>query len=364
MTLTEYQNIINSIDKSNKNRNWFSTIMKSSPEYIKLKNILKQGILDKRFPPDCNIPSRKSLMRKYGFARATVDRAVSELISEGILRGQRGSGTYVVGLPDKAKKSRVVYVILHRQTRIGDTIISPFLEVLQDRVHNGLRLKFITINDIVINTETYLKDATAFIFCQLSPTYYDVAVNLQQRNYPILLMNREDSFFDFVTTDRFCAYEKALSEQSGSVGAVFRQICLEDPYLIQGRAGLFRAVAMNPNLYTNPEWILEMPRKFGCKNTVKQVMDMLSNNPPRWLVVDGFLTTCVLTTIHALGMEIGQDINLLLFEPEEKPEFSKGYIEMNQDYRTMGELTFEWLKQRNKGKKFQVKVLPIINKMI
>jgi len=327
------------------------------------QSLLKQGIVENRFPATSRIPSRKSLMRKYGFARATIDRGVTELISEGILRGQRGSGTYVVGLSEKAKRNRTVYVVLHRQTRIGETMISPFLEVLQDHIHDGLKLKFITINDIMINTEAYLKDAAAFIFCQLSPIYYEAAVNLKQRNYPVLLMNREDSFFNFVTTDLFRAYEKALSNQSGGVGAVFRQICLDDPYLNEGRAGLFRAIAMNPKLDTRPEWIIEMPRSFGCRKTVKKVMDMLSTNPPAWLAVDGYLITCVLTTIHALGMEIGRDINLLLIEPQEDLESETGCIIMQQDYRAMGELAFEWLKKLNRKEKFQIKVPPIITKM-
>ncbi len=337
--------------------------MRVTPEYVKLKNLLKNNICEGRFPSGRKIPSRNLLMRKYGFARATVDRAVNELVREGILRGQRGSGTYVVGLKGKKQQQGTVYVVLHRQTRLHETAISPFLEELQDGISPELKLSFITIHEVMINTEGYVRDAVAFIFCQLSPVYYEAALNLQKRNFPVLLMNREDCYFNFITTDRYGGYDKALSDCSGGIGAVMRQVCLDDPYLNEGRAGFFRAISMNPNLHTKPEWLVEMNSSFGCRVTVKKVMDMLANNPPEWLVVDGYLITCVQTTINALGLEIGRDINLVLFEPQEIPGAEKGVILLSQDYHEMGRIALEWLKKLKHKDKFQKYVLPIIKKI-
>ncbi len=60
---------------------------------------VKHSILDeiKKLEKDSRLPSRTDLMVKYNVTRTTIERAISELIGEGILYARDGSGTYVAG---------------------------------------------------------------------------------------------------------------------------------------------------------------------------------------------------------------------------------------------------------------------------
>ena len=69
---------------------------------------LKQSILQEiaTLEPYQRMHSRPALCKKYNVARATVDKALSELVSEGKLYSVRGSGTYVApSLPSSAADS-------------------------------------------------------------------------------------------------------------------------------------------------------------------------------------------------------------------------------------------------------------------
>jgi GntR family transcriptional regulator / MocR family aminotransferase len=56
---------------------------------------LRDAILDGRIAPGAQIPSSRELAREFGIGRNTVVSAVEQLITEGYLQGERGSGTYV-----------------------------------------------------------------------------------------------------------------------------------------------------------------------------------------------------------------------------------------------------------------------------
>ncbi|MDO8686092.1 MAG: GntR family transcriptional regulator [Clostridiales bacterium] len=63
-----------------------------------LYNKVKQQILDyiKDFPIGTRIPSRTQLMERFGVTRTTIERAISELIGEGVFSSRIGSGTYIL----------------------------------------------------------------------------------------------------------------------------------------------------------------------------------------------------------------------------------------------------------------------------
>src|SRR5262245_29856639 len=59
--------------------------------YLKLRNAILAG----RIASGAQIPSSRELARELGVARNTVLNAVEQLITEGYLQGEPGSGTYV-----------------------------------------------------------------------------------------------------------------------------------------------------------------------------------------------------------------------------------------------------------------------------
>src|SRR5215471_18535250 len=70
--------------------------------YRQLYEQLRTAILERRLQPGAKLPSTRNLADELGVARNTVMGAYEQLLAEGYLEGETGSGTYVArDLPDK-----------------------------------------------------------------------------------------------------------------------------------------------------------------------------------------------------------------------------------------------------------------------
>lgn len=76
------------------------------PAYLQIADDLRSQILDGSLRADDQLPIAADLMADYGVSRIVVRNAVNVLINEGLVRTQRGSGTYVRA--HKPVKKRVV----------------------------------------------------------------------------------------------------------------------------------------------------------------------------------------------------------------------------------------------------------------
>lgn len=74
-----------------------SSIDRSSPVpfYFQLKKILAQEISTGRWAPDDQIPSEPEICQHFGVSRTTVRQALAELENEGVIRREKGRGTFV-----------------------------------------------------------------------------------------------------------------------------------------------------------------------------------------------------------------------------------------------------------------------------
>jgi len=67
----------------------------SLPIYRQLKEIIKEKIGDGKFTPGDRIPTEYELCEQFEISRAPVRQALLELVNEGVLYRQQGSGTFV-----------------------------------------------------------------------------------------------------------------------------------------------------------------------------------------------------------------------------------------------------------------------------
>ena len=92
--------------------------MPEQPPYLRIADALRQRIADGEWSPGDRLPSRAQLATHYGVGDNVVRRAQELLISQGLLEGRAGSGTYVA-----EPRQRVRMVRSHsRESRGG----SPF----------------------------------------------------------------------------------------------------------------------------------------------------------------------------------------------------------------------------------------------
>src|SRR6516225_12027137 len=75
----------------------------SLPLYRQLYDRLRVAILSGNLRPGSKLPSTRGMAQELGLARNTVMTAYGQLLAEGYLEGELGSGTYVCkALPEEA----------------------------------------------------------------------------------------------------------------------------------------------------------------------------------------------------------------------------------------------------------------------
>jgi DNA-binding GntR family transcriptional regulator len=74
------------------------------PEYAQIADDLRSAVKSGRLKTGDKLPSRTSLAREYGVATATVNRAVEQLVREGVVVAWN-RGTFVRGIPADAEPS-------------------------------------------------------------------------------------------------------------------------------------------------------------------------------------------------------------------------------------------------------------------
>jgi GntR family transcriptional regulator len=67
------------------------------PRYAQLSTLLRRRIERGHWPPGTQLPTIDALVAEFGVARVTVRQAVALLARDGLVRAERGRGTFVTG---------------------------------------------------------------------------------------------------------------------------------------------------------------------------------------------------------------------------------------------------------------------------
>ncbi|WP_425576964.1 GntR family transcriptional regulator, partial [Streptomyces kunmingensis] len=97
--------------------------------YLEIAESLRARILAGEWDVGTRLPSRARLADEYGVGRNVTQRAMDRLITEGLLEGRAGSGTYVRRPRERMRMVRS----RHREDRGG----SPFRADLRERGVTG-----------------------------------------------------------------------------------------------------------------------------------------------------------------------------------------------------------------------------------
>ncbi|MGK5638011.1 GntR family transcriptional regulator [Streptomyces sp. URMC 126] len=80
--------------------------MREQPPYLRIADVLRQRIADQEWTPGARLPSRAQIAQECGVGENVVRRAQELLISQGVLEGRAGSGTYVAKPRERARLLR------------------------------------------------------------------------------------------------------------------------------------------------------------------------------------------------------------------------------------------------------------------
>ncbi|MGW6456290.1 GntR family transcriptional regulator [Streptomyces sp. NPDC055078] len=83
--------------------------MPEQPPYLRVADLLRQRVTDQEWVPGDRLPSRSHLAAEIGVGENVVRRAQELLISQGVLEGRAGSGTYVAERQERLRLVRSDY---------------------------------------------------------------------------------------------------------------------------------------------------------------------------------------------------------------------------------------------------------------
>ncbi len=171
------------------------------PKYQKIINelhtMLEQGVLK----PGDKLPSREELVERYGVTRATVNRAVGELLREGLLKASQRGGTFVSDAPEIEEKAAFIVHIELLMTHLADwnsalNFYSMFGRLFQ--LVPEEKRQILNVTDVRRSPEI-LRSYRRILWNNLSREDFERAVQVVGDRSRFLLLNRYYPDCDFVS---------------------------------------------------------------------------------------------------------------------------------------------------------------------
>jgi len=170
----------------------------STPLYAQVKEHLITLI--QNMSPNEKLPSRKVLCQELQVGKITIDRAISELIGEGLLYAQNGSGTYVAERKENCnlESANVTWgvIVPHTETFLFPQLINGLSDVA---IQHNINLILCNTDDNYRKEETYIaslirtKVNGIIIVPSLNEraTYLSAYHSLAAVGIPFILCNRD-----------------------------------------------------------------------------------------------------------------------------------------------------------------------------
>jgi GntR family transcriptional regulator len=138
------------------------------PLYYQLKELIKEKIKGGSWAEGYKVPSERELMEVYHVSRATVRKALSELITEGFIYRKQGVGTFVakskieqnligeLSFNQQARihglnpSSKIVYAAL--EPHLANRIFAIFQLEENTKVHKIIRVRLVNNHPLILET--------------------------------------------------------------------------------------------------------------------------------------------------------------------------------------------------------------------
>lgn len=327
-----------------------------------IKDKILADISNGNLLPGQPLPSRHQLMRKSGYARATIDTAIKDLVSKNYLYSVRGAGTYVA--PPKAGKTiQKVYVV-----NSSSSSVSAEHEVLSVRIATALQSSIETViihwDELQLSLRNVLFPGNAVIWIRPTAIQLSLIQYLANGSIPQLLIGRSYSDFSYITTDAAIGIMNALKWlKENSVNELAFITSENDPMLpyIAERYIAFYQSCVELGIHLKPEniFILKGENPAHEMHIIAKRFFSGDKRP------DGIFTSNIevmlplLSLGESYGVTPGKDYLMASFDHQPKLDKTRGICMLRQRWGRMGKLAVEWvLKDACKNKKTVIKIEP------
>lgn len=298
--------------------------MASEPKYMLIKNQLKQLILNGEYEVGSKIPSEAELKDKFDVSRHTIRQSISELVNDGYLKREQGSGTYVSNqyqLETKDTAQKTIGVIT---TYLSDYIFPSIIRGIEDELSkNGYALLLSSTQNNVNNEKRSLemmleKHVDGLIIeptksANLNPNlnYY---LGIQERGIPYVSINAsyEELETPVIRMDDKSASEKTTSHLLDLGHTRIGMVTKTDD--LQGKdrmKGFIRAYSKVNKTFDGNLMITFDTENIGkLSNNIDRILQ-LENSPTAFVCYNDQIAVKVIERIHAIGKKVPQDISVI-----------------------------------------------------
>lgn len=179
----------------------------SRPLYEQIKDYIRHQIQMRAFLPDTRIPSERELAKQFAVNRLTVNKALKDLIYEGVLYVQIGKGTFIKGTPYhqqletltgfsedmRQRGQRPASRVLHSALVTAPDDLAPILDVLP-----GAAL--VMLQRVRMADEQPMALETSYLVAALCPDLlrghdfaHESLYNVLRRDYGLVLASAEQT---------------------------------------------------------------------------------------------------------------------------------------------------------------------------
>ena len=313
------------------------------PLYRRISEGMRERIIAGEWAPGEVLPTRRKLSQELGTTRITIDKAISELVTEGYLSATIGSGTYVVDRGPSAPETIDARRPSGRLERLGVVLGTgvnndPMSSVVEDHVYFGGIYRGIrqALTGTDVGASYFQVDGSGYLpllerpvdaCIIIAPTIQDLpAFRLLHRNMPLVVIgisptSEDDAAVPCIDTDNVAA-SRAATEYLIEIG--HRSIGIVDLAISHGNhfdrlQGYFDAISANPEAVASFNNVLAYPAYDPVvwpSLLDRWISERLAagNMPTALFVTDGEMTLAALQALRKHGLSIPGDISVVGFD--------------------------------------------------
>lgn len=304
-------------------------LMSEHTKYSMVKNQIKSWIYEGKVKPGEKIHSENELMKIFDVSRHTVRQAIGDLVHEGLLYREQGSGTYCSQRLRPSEKGRERHKMIGViTTYLSDYIFPYIIRGIESTLSSeGYTLIVASTNNDIEKEKQCLvnmldKDIDGLIVEPTKTGSFNPNLNyyltLEQHHIPYLMINQfyqelnpphfilDDEYGGFIATDHLI---KLGHER---VFGLFKQ---DDMQGVNRMKGFIRAFREN-GLSFYPEMVVTYETENKEEKTITEVRKRLSSQEPPTAIFcyNDQIALLVLDVIREFGLKIPEDISIVGYD--------------------------------------------------
>lgn len=331
--------------------------------YQQIRDILRKEILERMSAGDRIAPER-DLAKRFGANRATVSRAISHLVNEGLLVRQVGRGTFVAGGGNGRTRTvtRTVSLIVPlMHGKFPSTMMRGAIRGLRD--HNYRAVLFDSENSAVAESAELDRQAQegidgALLMPAQTPENIPLFARLQRLAFPLVFLDRRPVGFeaDLACSDHYWGAHEATSRliaRGHTRIAHFTSFAEQESSSVRDRLLGYEQALTDHGIEVDPELICPPAVYSENQSVYKHILAYLRHGDRPITAVFGLSDLFALATIAAcrdLNLSIPKDLELAsFFDGELDPMTSIPFLKVVQRQEDIGRLAVDLLMSRISG---------------